>query len=159
MAYKDEYEVARLLTKPDFEARVRAEWEAVESLSYNLHPPFLRRFGVKKKITPGPWFRVPLKILAGAKFLRGTPFDLFGYSSHRRMERSLAGWYRGLLMQALPFATEENLPLVLEIAALPDQIRGYEQIKEESVRKVKALADEKLKALSERTRQRIPAPA
>ncbi|HSM79581.1 MAG TPA: indolepyruvate ferredoxin oxidoreductase family protein [Bryobacteraceae bacterium] len=158
MAYKDEYEVARLLTKADFEAEARSAWESVESISYNLHPPFLRRFGVKKKITPGAWFRVPLKILAALKFTRGTPLDLFGYSAHRRMERSLVDWYRELIGRVLPLVTESNLSLALEIAALPDQIRGYEQIKEESVRKVKALADEKFKALKEYKERPIPAP-
>jgi indolepyruvate ferredoxin oxidoreductase len=152
MAYKDEYEVARLLTKRDFEEQAREQWEAVESISYNLHPPMLRRFGVMQKITPGAWFRVPLSILAACKSLRGTAFDVFGYAPHRRMERSLIAWYRDLVERSLPFAAE-NLPLVLEIAALPDQIRGYENIKEQSVAKVKALAEEKLKALSAHTRQ------
>ena len=57
MAYKDEYEVARLLTKPEFEQQIRETWAEVESISYNLHPPLLRRFGVKKKMKLGAWFR------------------------------------------------------------------------------------------------------
>ena len=60
MAYKDEYEVARLLTKPEFEQRVRDMWEAPEAISYNLHPPLLRQLRVNKKLTLGPWFRMPL---------------------------------------------------------------------------------------------------
>src|SRR5262249_25632059 len=64
MTYKDEYEVARLLTKPDFERQVRETWQSVESISYNLHPPLLRRFGFKKKMKLGSWFRVPLRMLA-----------------------------------------------------------------------------------------------
>jgi len=93
MAYKDEYEVARLLTKPSFENQIRDSWSQVESFSYNLHPPMFRRF-FKKKIAFGPWFRTPLKMLAAMKGLRGGPLDIFGRSKHRRMERQLIAWYR-----------------------------------------------------------------
>ena len=147
MAYKDEYEVARLLTKPEFEGATREMWATAESISYNLHPPLLRRFGVRKKLKLGPWFRGPLLVLKRMKFLRGTPLDIFGYVGHRRLERSLIGWYRDLIEQVLANLTPESLPLALEIAALPDQIRGYEKIKEESIAKVKKQAAEKLEAL------------
>jgi indolepyruvate ferredoxin oxidoreductase len=147
MAYKDEYEVARLLTKPSFERGVRDMWASPESVSYNLHPPMLRRFGVNKKLKLGSWFRTPLLALKHMKMLRGTPFDLFGYAAHRRMERSLIPWYRDLIEQVLVTLTPENLPQALEIAALPDQIRGYEKIKEQSIAKVKQQAIEKLAAL------------
>ncbi len=66
MAYKDEYEVARLLTKPEFEQRVRDMWAAPEAISYNLHPPLLRSFGVHKKLKLGSWFRTPLLMLEAA---------------------------------------------------------------------------------------------
>ena len=144
MAYKDEYEVARLLTKPGFEQRLRETWEQVESISYNLHPPLLRRFGVKRKMKLGPWFRIILRMLAAMKFLRGTALDIFGYSRHRRMERQLIEWYRALIEQVMERVTDENLPKALEIAALPDQIRGYERIKEASVGQAKKLAAEML---------------
>ncbi len=147
MAYKDEYEVARLLTQPQFERKVRDTWEQVESISYNLHPPLLRRLGIKKKMKFGPWFRVPLRMLAAMKLVRGTPFDIFGRSAHRRRERELIDWYRRLVTQLTQQTTEENLPHALEIAALPDQIRGYEQIKEGNIVRVKKLAEEKLAAL------------
>jgi indolepyruvate ferredoxin oxidoreductase len=147
MAYKDEYEVARLLTKPSFERGVRDMWASPESVSYNLHPPMLRRFGVSKKLKLGSWFRMPLLALKHLKMLRGTPFDLFGYAAHRRVERSLIQWYRDLIEQVLVTLTPDNLPLALEIAALPDQIRGYEQIKEQNIAKVKQQATEKLAAL------------
>jgi indolepyruvate ferredoxin oxidoreductase len=144
MAYKDEYEVARLLTSGDFEKRAAETWESVESISYHLHPPLLRRLGVRKKIKLGAWFRIPLKILAAMKVLRGGPLDIFGYSAHRRQERELIGWYRALIERVADQLCEENLPKALEIAALPDQIRGYERIKEESIERVKKLAEEKL---------------
>ncbi len=149
MAYKDEYEVARLLTKPSFDERVRGMWEAPESVHYNLHPPLLRRFGVKRKMTLGPWFRYPLLALKRLKAVRGTSFDIFGMSAHRRLERSLIGWYRDLIETVMDRLTPDNLPLALEIAALPDQIRGYEETKEANIRKVKEAAAQKLDALKE----------
>jgi len=142
MAYKDEYEVARLLTKPTFENQIRETWTQVESISYNLHPPLLRRF-FKKKLAFGPWFRTPLKMLAAMKGLRGGPLDIFGRSKHRRMERALIGWYRDLISQVL----EQNHPRALEIAALPEQIRGYERIKEASIAQAKQRATEMLTEL------------
>jgi len=153
MAYKDEYEVARLLTQAEFERKVRDTWEQVDSIAYNLHPPLLRGLGFKKKMKLGAWFRTPLRILAGMKFVRGTAFDIFGYNSHRLQERELIEWYRGVIKQLIENVTEENLPRALEIAALPDQIRGYESIKENNVARVKKLAEEKLAAL----RARVPA--
>ncbi len=142
MAYKDEYEVARLLTKPSFENQIRESWTQVESVSYNLHPPVFRRF-FKKKIAIGPWFRTPLKILASMKRLRGGPLDIFGRTKHRRMERQLIAWYRDLISQVL----DQNHPRALEIAALPEQIRGYERIKEASVARARSRATELLAAL------------
>ena len=74
------------------------------------------------------------------KRLRGTPFDIFGYAEVRRQERALVDWYRELVRECMQ---SDNVELAKEIAALPDQIRGYENIKLESIRKVKALAEEK----------------
>jgi indolepyruvate ferredoxin oxidoreductase len=139
MAYKDEYEVARLLTKPSFENQIRESWTQVESFSYNLHPPLFRKF-FKKKLAFGPWFRTPLKMLAAMKGLRGGPLDIFGRTKHRRLEHSLIAWYRGLITKVL----ENNHPRALEIASLPDQIRGYEQIKEASIAQAKKRAAELL---------------
>ena len=150
MSYKDEYEVARLLTNPEREAQIRGMWEQVESIGYNIHPPLLRAMGLKKKMKLGSWFRAPLRMLASLKGLRGTPFDPFGYAAVRREERALIGWYEQLVRDCLDRATAENLPLAQEIVALPAQIRGYEQIKLASVGKVKALAAEKLSALKQK---------
>jgi indolepyruvate ferredoxin oxidoreductase len=147
MAYKDEYEVARLLTKRDVEEQALGMWDKPLSLSYNLHPPLLRAFGLKKKMQFGPWFRTPLRILAGLRFVRGTPLDVFGYLPHRRLERSLIGWYQGLIRDVIERLTPETEALAIEIASLPDQIRGYESIKEESIRQVKRQAEEKRAAL------------
>ena len=147
MAYKDEYEVARLLTNPQREAQIRGMWEQVESIGYNLHPPLLRALGMKKKLKLGGWFRGPLRVLASLKGLRGTPLDLFGYAAVRREERGLVGWYEQLIRECLNRATAENLDRAREILELPGEIRGYEEIKLASVRKVQALAAEKVTAL------------
>lgn len=147
MAYKDEYEVARLLTKPEFEREIQETWQQVESVSYHLHPPLLRRFGVKQKMKLGPWFRTPLRMLASMKSLRGTALDIFGISAHRRRERELIDWYRGLIDQVLERVNQGNLAKALEIAALPDQIRGYERIKDANVARVKKFAEQMLAEL------------
>ncbi|MDQ6706288.1 MAG: 2-oxoacid:acceptor oxidoreductase family protein, partial [Acidobacteriota bacterium] len=144
MAYKDEYEVARLLTKPEFREELERQWERVESVSYNLHPPLLRAFGWKKKLKLGPWFRGPLTVLARMKGLRGSALDLFGYAAHRREERALIDWYRDLIERVLAALTDENLTLAMELAALPDQIRGYEDVKQANIARVKSLAEAKL---------------
>jgi len=146
MAYKDEYEVARLLTKPSFENHIRESWTQVESVSYNLHPPMLRGI-FKKKIALGPWFRTPLKMLAAMKGLRGGALDIFGRTAHRRMERELIGWYRDLIAQVIEQTTDENLARALEIAALPEQIRGYEKIKEASIAETRKRAAQLLNDL------------
>jgi len=147
MAYKDEYEVARLLVDPERERQILEMWEKPESLSYHLHPPLLRALGLKQKVTLGPWFKLVLQLLAGLRVVRGTPLDVFGYLQHRRQERALIGWYRDLVGEVGRYLTKDNEPLALEILSLPDQIRGYEGIKEANMKRVKQLAAEKLDAL------------
>jgi indolepyruvate ferredoxin oxidoreductase len=127
MAYKDEYEVARLLTQPGY-----------EGVSYNLHPPFLRALGLKRKIRLGPWFRPALRMLASMKFLRGTPLDLFGYAAHRREERALIGWYKDLVRAAA------GHPRAAELVAIPASIRGYDEIKSRAIAAAKRQAAEML---------------
>lgn len=145
--YKDEYEVARLLTSPEYERQILEMWEAPLRLNYHLHPPLLRRLGFSRKLTVGPWFKPFLKLLAACSGLRGTPFDVFGWTAHRRMERGLAAWYRELMNAVAQALNGGNLPLALEIANLPEQIRGFERVKEESVRQVQAAATAKLTLL------------
>lgn len=149
MAYKDEYEVARLLTQRSFEQRIEETFAAPESIRYHLHPPLLRRFGLNKKMSLGPWFKYALLGLKKLKVVRGTAFDIFGYAPHRRKERELIAWYRGLIERVMERLTPDNLDAALEIAALPDQIRGYERIKEANIEKVKKVAEEKLEAMRE----------
>jgi indolepyruvate ferredoxin oxidoreductase len=112
----------------------------------------LRRLGLKRKIAVGAW---PLRLLSRLKVLRGTPFDIFGYDAHRRRERELFGWYLKLLEEVLLLATPETLPVARQLVALPDQIRGYEQIKERSIESAKRQAEE----LMSKLRASVRAPA
>ncbi len=146
MAYKDEYEVARLLTDPS-EPGVAERFDGPVRVSYHLHPPLLRAWGLDRKLRLGPWFRPMLRVMARCRFLRGTPFDPFGYSAARREERELVTWYESLLDQALAVLTPENCPEVSELLQLPDEIRGYEQVKHRSVLRVKKKASEMLNTL------------
>jgi indolepyruvate ferredoxin oxidoreductase len=139
MAYKDEYEVARLLTDPSFEQQVRRTFEKPGKIVYHLHPPLLRSLGLKGKLSLGPWFRPILKLLAAGKRLRGTALDPFGYAAVRREERRLIGWYRDTLRSMLA-GLAAHLPLALEVATLPDQIRGYENVKLESAQRARQAA-------------------
>src|SRR3989454_11379276 len=101
MAYKDEYEVARLHLKSDIARALAAEYPGGVKLSYNLHPPILKALGMKQKIKLGTWFDPIFGILARLKGLRGTALDAFGFAEVRRVERQLPGEYRGLVEKAL----------------------------------------------------------
>ncbi|MEV4102426.1 indolepyruvate ferredoxin oxidoreductase family protein [Nonomuraea sp. NPDC049649] len=129
MAYKDEYEVARLHLDPAERARRDREFGPDAKVSVLLHPPVFRELGLKRKIrlgrTAGPLFRG----LRAARVLRGTAFDLFGRAEVRRVERQLIGEYRDLMDAALARLTPGNAAAVAELAALPESIRGYEDIK------------------------------
>ena len=138
MAYKDEYEIARLLTKPGFKQRTLEMFEAPRELVYNLHPPLLRALGLKKKLALGPWFRPALRFLAGLRRLRGTPLDVFGLASLRRRERELIVWYEQTLHAVLTGLNESNFDVALQIVKSPDAIRGYEDLKLRSIGAVQA---------------------
>lgn len=147
MAYKDEYEVARLLTQATFRERALAAFDPGAKLYFNLQPPLMRAFGLKKKVALGAWFAPVLKVLAALRFLRGTPLDIFGYAETRCEERALVEWYIDLLGKALPNMNAANLGIVREIAELPDAIRGYEAIKLKSVAKARERANTLVDAL------------
>ena len=138
MAYKDEYEVARLLSDPAFRVGVEEKFESVERIEYHLHPPLLRRWGLKRKLTFGSWTTPAFRLLAALRRLRGGPFDLFGYAAHRRMERSLIEWYRGVVELALT----RDAAVARELCELPSTIKGYEGLKETSAARAKARAAE-----------------
>ena len=133
LAYKDEYEVARLFSDPAFRAQIEAGFEGDFKLRFHLAPTFLARpdpaSGRIKKIVFGPWMETAFRWLARFRRLRGTPFDIFGYHPERRAERALIGQYEADIALLLEGLTPERLPLALEIARLPDDIRGYGHIK------------------------------
>ena len=129
MAYKDEYEVPRLLLDDAADDRARRRFGSLSQVSYKLHPPFLRALGMRRKITLGPWVRPFFRLLATFRFLRGTPWDPFGHTEVRRVERQLIGEYRMAIEAVAAALSPHNHELTIEIAALPDIVRGYEDIK------------------------------
>jgi len=135
MAYKDEYEVARLHLKTDIARALEAEFPGGVTLQYNLHPPIFRALGLKRKIKLGTWFERCFRTLAAMKTLRGTWIDPFGFAEVRRVERQLPGEYRGLVDKALVGLSPESYERAVKLASLPDVIRGYEDIKLENVQR------------------------
>ena len=143
MAYKDEYEVARLHLRNDVAAALAQEFPGGVKLQYNLHPPLLRAMGMKTKLKLGTWFDPAFKMLYALRGLRGGALDIFGRAEVRRVERALIDEYRGLIEKALAGLSFESYDRAVKLAALPDLIRGYEEIKLRNVAKfrehVKAL--------------------
>ncbi len=129
MAYKDEYEVARLSLLPEVTESARRQFGAGATVSYRLHPPTLRALGMRNKITLGPWFRSVYAALGAARRLRGTVLDPFGYAHVRRVERALVSEYRDVIDTVVRDLTGENVGLATQIADLPDLVRGYEDVK------------------------------
>ncbi|WP_410676386.1 indolepyruvate ferredoxin oxidoreductase family protein [Amycolatopsis sp. cmx-4-68] len=125
MAYKDEYEVARLSLDPEFTAGLEDQFGAGTKYAYRLHPPVLRELGMRRKISLGPWFRPAFRLLHALRRLRGTRFDPFGRAHVRRVERELIDDYRAVVLRAL--GTDRAQALAL--AELPDLVRGYEDVK------------------------------
>jgi indolepyruvate ferredoxin oxidoreductase len=97
-----------------------------------LHPPVLRALGLQRKVALGPWFEPGLRALRTMRRVRGTPLDLFGYAEVRRTERSLPVEYLDMVLAAVGHAAA-RFDLVLELCQAPDEVRGYEQIKLDSV--------------------------
>ena len=129
MAYKDEYEVARLSLKPEARQAISAQFGEKARVRYHLQPPLLKALGLKRKLQVGRWFDVVYRVLRQMRFLRGTPFDAFGYDAVRRVERDLIVQYRRLVFAALDDLSADNYQRAVELAQLPDIIRGYDEIK------------------------------
>jgi indolepyruvate ferredoxin oxidoreductase len=132
MAYKDEYEVARLHTDTAFLDKVNAMFEGDFTLNYHLAPPLLSKKndqGELQKRPFGPWMLTAFKALARLKGLRGTAFDVLGYSQERREERALISQYRASIEALLPRLTAANHAQALEIARVPELIKGYGHVK------------------------------
>ena len=136
MAYKDEYEVARLYCDPAFKQKLNAQFEGDYKLRFNLAPPLLARkdklTGRPRKMEFGSWLLPVFKLLSQFRFLRGTAFDPFGRTAERKMERQLIVTYEQTIRELLQTLGDDNHALAVEIAGLPEQIRGYGYIKSES---------------------------
>jgi indolepyruvate ferredoxin oxidoreductase len=135
MAYKDEYEVARLHLKNDLAAALKDEYPDGVTVKYNLHPPLLRAFGWERKIRFGRWFDSVFRALHAMRGVRGGALDVFGWPEVRRVERALIGEYIGLVDKALAGLDGASYDKAVKLAGLPDLIRGYEDIKLANVRR------------------------
>jgi indolepyruvate ferredoxin oxidoreductase len=151
LAYKDEYEVARLYANGDFARELARQFEGNFKLRFHMAPPLLSRPGrdgsAPRKITFGGWMWTLFKVLAKAKLLRGTPLDPFGYALERRVERELAHDYAATIEALLGRLGPDNQSLVEKIALLPERICGYGHVKLRNLRTVKRQEAELLRQL------------
>jgi indolepyruvate ferredoxin oxidoreductase len=129
LAYKDEYEVARLYADPDFRKKIEGMFEGDYRVVYHLAPPLLARTdpnsGEPRKMRFGAWMLPLFKMLSSLKGLRGTPFDLFGYTAERRAERALIREYEETVERLLARLTAQNHAVAVQIASIPEEIRGF----------------------------------
>lgn len=148
VAYKDEYEIARLHLDRTEAARIEAEFGPGARVQVLLQPPLLRALGLRRKLAFGPWIRPAFAVLHRLRRLRGTPLDPFGHTRVRRTERALPGEYRALVGDALAALRPETLAQVVALAELPDVVRGYEEIKLRGVATFRERAAEGLRTLA-----------
>ena len=141
LAYKDEYEVARLQADPAFRAKIAAAFEGIDGkpfqLNFHLAPPLLAKMdpltGQVRKTRFGPWVMPAFALLAKLRFLRGSALDVFGRTTERRMERALIGEYETLVDELLGRLNADNHGVAVQLASLPEEIRGYGHVKERSI--------------------------
>jgi indolepyruvate ferredoxin oxidoreductase len=142
LAYKDEYEVARLYTDSGFMKSIRARFEGNFRLNFHLAPPLLAErdlhTGHLRKKSYGPWMLRAFSLLARLKFLRGTAFDPFGRSDERRRERGLITEYETMMAELLAGLKADNHDLAVELASIPEHIRGFGHVKERHIDDAKA---------------------
>ena len=138
MAYKDEYEVARLHTDGRFESTLREKFEGDFEVKYHLAPPLFSKrdptSGHLLKRTYGSWMKYPMRWLANARTLRGTAFDIFGYTQERRKERALIVQFELALQQIAATVSSTDYAWAIEVAELPDLVRGYGHVKDSNIR-------------------------
>jgi indolepyruvate ferredoxin oxidoreductase len=161
LAIKDEYEVARLFLSGTFHAALESRFAGDFKIRVYLAPPlFARRdrdTGHKKKTGYGPWVFTLFRLLAKLKGLRGTVFDIFGYTAERRAEHRLAREYEATVDELLSMLDADNRALAVEIAALPDHIRGFGHVKDKAIEEAKAREAELMAAF--RANEPIPSAA
>ncbi|MEM7126746.1 MAG: indolepyruvate ferredoxin oxidoreductase family protein [Chloroflexota bacterium] len=150
MAYKDEYEVARLHLRDDLEQSIAKAFGPEAQIAYQLQPPILKALGMERKISVGGWFNPIFRLLTKLKWLRRTPLDIFGYDHVRRVERELIPEYRNLIQEILPKAQKDTSAYeqAVTLASLPDMIRGYDEVKLDRVKQFRAEVKQIMDALA-----------
>ena len=157
LAYKDEFEVARLYSDGTFQQQLAAEFEGDYRIELHLAPPHIPIYdwfvnrrdpdsGRMRKITLGPWALRVAPWLARLKFLRGTPLNPFGYNAHRKLERRLIRDYEASIRELLAELSSHNLDVAVEIASLPEQVRGFEDVREKQIEQAREKEAELLSA-------------
>jgi indolepyruvate ferredoxin oxidoreductase len=149
MAYKDEYEVARLHLDTIERAKLSDEFGPRARVRIMLQPPLLKRLGLHRKISLGPVTRPAFRLLHAARRLRGTPFDPFGHTRMRRIERALVGEYLGLVGRAIGQLDPASAAAVAAVVELPDLIRGYEGVKLAGIDRFRSESVVRLRAVSD----------
>jgi indolepyruvate ferredoxin oxidoreductase len=138
LAYKDEYEVARLYSNGEFTRQLEAQFEGNYRLEFHLAPSWLAKRdpnnGQPRKRSFGPWMLKAFDVLSRFKFLRGTAFDPFGRSLERRQERELIASYVSDIELIMQHLSEKNRHTALSLARLPERIRGYGHVKESAMK-------------------------
>jgi indolepyruvate ferredoxin oxidoreductase len=141
MAYKDEYEVARLYTSGEFERQVKDTFDGDFKIHFNLAPPLLAKTDAQGHLVKseyGPWILSAFKVLKHFKFLRGGWLDPFGRTAERKMERQLITDYAQVIEELIGKLDADNHALAIEIAEVPEHIRGYGHVKERHLLEAKA---------------------
>ncbi len=147
MAYKDEYEVARLYTSGEFEKRLKQQFEGDFKLHFHLAPPLLAKRDADGHLTKreyGPWVFSAFRLLAKFRGLRGSKLDIFGYTEERRSERALIAEYFATIEELLKGLNAGNLDLAAQIARVAERIRGYGHVKEAHLAEARALREQLL---------------
>ena len=153
LAYKDEYEVGRLYGDPEFQKALASQFDSVKRIEFYLAPPLLARrnktTGEPRKMRFGSWMLPVFRVLAKGKRLRGTRWDLFGYTSERKLERRMIADYEALLDTIAARLSRETHGVAVALANLPEDIKGFGHVKHANYLKAKKREAELLAALNE----------
>ena len=151
LAYKDEYEVARLFTNGEFSKQLQTQFEGDFKVQFHMAPPLLANkdsvTGFPKKITFGSWILRLLRLVAKLKFLRGSVFDPFARSDDRKLERQLIREYESVVEEAVAHLNAQNHRIAVELVCYPESIRGYGYIKKRHVHETRDRVEELIAAI------------
>ena len=159
LAYKDEYEVARLHAAPSFATQLAGQFDGDYALSYHLAPPFMSGFdaqGRPRKREFGGWMLGAFRVLAMFKFLRGTPFDPFGYSHERQAERALIASFESTFEQILLHQNGSNVAAALALCKLYDEIRGFGPVKADAIQRMEVARNALVQSIDARSSEQKP---